>query len=114
MQELPGPIFKQDNVRPHTARVSQDCLRSFTTLPWPTRFTDLSPMEHVWGPLGRRAVHPMSLNELEARLQHIWNEMCQDTIQNLYASMPDRIESCIRALEGVQQLLNPPFFCLFL
>ncbi|GFT87060.1 hypothetical protein TNCV_1258251 [Trichonephila clavipes] len=39
----------------------------------------------------------MSLNELEARLQKMWNEMSQDIIQNLYASTPNRIASCICA-----------------
>ncbi|GFX63019.1 transposable element Tcb2 transposase [Trichonephila clavipes] len=34
MQWLPGAISQQDNVRPYTARVSQDCLRTVTTLPW--------------------------------------------------------------------------------
>ncbi|GFV58780.1 transposable element Tcb2 transposase [Trichonephila clavipes] len=43
--------------------------------------------------LGRRIGHPTSLNELEARLQQIWNEMSQDIIQNLYASIPDRMAS---------------------
>ncbi|GFV74550.1 transposable element Tcb2 transposase [Trichonephila clavipes] len=33
MQRLPGAIFQQDNSRPHTARVSQDCLRTVPTLP---------------------------------------------------------------------------------
>ncbi|GFV32297.1 DDE_3 domain-containing protein [Trichonephila clavipes] len=32
---LPGAIFQQDNARPHTARVAQDFLRYFQTLPWP-------------------------------------------------------------------------------
>ncbi|GFW95876.1 transposable element Tcb2 transposase [Trichonephila clavipes] len=41
-----------------------------------------------------------SLNELGARLQQISNEMCQDIIQNLYASMPDHIALCIRARGG--------------
>ncbi|GFS59447.1 transposable element Tcb2 transposase [Trichonephila clavipes] len=36
MQRLPGGIFQQDNTEPYTARVSQDCLRTVTTLPWPT------------------------------------------------------------------------------
>ncbi|GFW67795.1 uncharacterized protein TNCV_3871261 [Trichonephila clavipes] len=49
---------------------------------------------------GTLIVHPTTLDELEARLQQIGNEMSQDTIQNLYASMPDRIESCIRARGG--------------
>ncbi|GFV74906.1 transposable element Tcb2 transposase [Trichonephila clavipes] len=47
MQRLPGAIFQQDHARPHTARMSQDCLRTVTTLPWPTRFSDLSPIEHI-------------------------------------------------------------------
>ncbi|GFV64636.1 transposable element Tcb2 transposase [Trichonephila clavipes] len=44
---LPGAIFQQDNARPHTARVAQDFLRHFQTLPWPARSLDLSPVEHV-------------------------------------------------------------------
>ncbi|GFX02470.1 transposable element Tcb2 transposase [Trichonephila clavipes] len=44
---LPGSIFQQDNARPHTARVSQDFLRHFQTLPWQARSLDLSPVEHV-------------------------------------------------------------------
>ncbi|GFS73839.1 transposable element Tcb1 transposase [Trichonephila clavipes] len=96
-QRLPGAIFQQDNGHPHTARVSQDCLRTITTLPWPARSPDLSPIEKIWDHLGRRVGHPTSLNELEARLQQIWNGMSQDIIRNLYASMPDRIASCIRA-----------------
>ncbi|GFU08431.1 transposable element Tcb2 transposase [Trichonephila clavipes] len=56
--------------------------------------------EHIWDHLGWRVGHPTSLKELEARLQQIWNEMSQDIIQNLYASMPDRIASRIRARGG--------------
>ncbi|KFM57432.1 Transposable element Tcb2 transposase, partial [Stegodyphus mimosarum] len=82
MQRLPGAIFQQYNARPHTARVSQDCLRNVTTLPWPARTPDLSPIKHIWGHLGRRVGHPTSLNEHEARLQQIWNEMSQDIIEN--------------------------------
>ncbi|GFW16389.1 transposable element Tcb2 transposase [Trichonephila clavipes] len=40
-----------DNARPHTARVSQDCLRMVTTLLWPARSPDLSPIEHIWNHL---------------------------------------------------------------
>ncbi|GFX52085.1 transposable element Tcb1 transposase [Trichonephila clavipes] len=100
MQQSPGAIFQQDNARRHTARVSQDCLCTVTTFPWPSRSPDLSPVEHIWNHLGRRVGHPTSLNELEARLQQIWNEMSQDILQNLHASMPDHIVSCIRARGG--------------
>ncbi|GFX82749.1 transposable element Tcb2 transposase [Trichonephila clavipes] len=33
VQWLPGAIFQQDNACPQTARVSQDCLHTVTTLP---------------------------------------------------------------------------------
>ncbi|PRD29350.1 UNVERIFIED_CONTAM: Transposable element Tcb1 transposase [Trichonephila clavipes] len=91
MQWLPGAFFQQDN----TSRVSQDCLRTVNALPLPARSPDFSPIEYIWDHLGRRVGHPTSLNELETRLQQIWNEMSQDIIQNLYASMLDRIGSCI-------------------
>ncbi|GFW47351.1 transposable element Tcb1 transposase [Trichonephila clavipes] len=100
MQRLLGAIFQHNNARSNTARVSQNCLRTVTTLPWFSRSPDLSPIEHIWDHLGRRVGHPTSLNELEAKLQKIWNEMSQDIIQNLYTSMIDRIASCIRARGG--------------
>ncbi|GFV99769.1 transposable element Tcb1 transposase [Trichonephila clavipes] len=50
---LPGVIFQQDNDRPHTARVSQDCLPTVTTLPWPDLSPDLSPIQYIWDYLGR-------------------------------------------------------------
>ncbi|GFY33601.1 transposable element Tcb2 transposase [Trichonephila clavipes] len=34
---LPGAIFQHDNARPHAARVAQDFLRHFQTLPLPAR-----------------------------------------------------------------------------
>ncbi|GFU05505.1 transposable element Tcb2 transposase [Trichonephila clavipes] len=60
MQRLSGAIFQQDNARPHTARVSQDCLRTVTTLPWSDHSPNLSPIEYIWDHLGRRVGHPTS------------------------------------------------------
>ncbi|GFW24840.1 DDE_3 domain-containing protein [Trichonephila clavipes] len=42
-----GAIFQQDNARPHTARVAQDFLWHFLTLPWQARSPDLSPVKQV-------------------------------------------------------------------
>ncbi|GFV49902.1 transposable element Tcb2 transposase [Trichonephila clavipes] len=69
---LPGAIFQQDNTRPHMARVSQDCLRTVAILPWPARSLDLSPIEHMWDHLERRAGH----NTTEKRLSTpvLWDQ----------------------------------------
>ncbi|GFW71399.1 transposable element Tcb2 transposase [Trichonephila clavipes] len=40
MKRLPGAIFQEDNTRAHTARVSQDCLSTISTLLWPARYPD--------------------------------------------------------------------------
>ncbi|GFX44244.1 HTH_Tnp_Tc3_2 domain-containing protein [Trichonephila clavipes] len=48
LSSRPGAIYQQDNVRPHTARLSQQCLQGYDVLPpWPARSPDLSPIEHV-------------------------------------------------------------------
>ncbi|GFX40007.1 hypothetical protein TNCV_2272911 [Trichonephila clavipes] len=44
MGGLPGTIFQQDNARPYTARMSQEYIHHITTLPWPARSPDLSPI----------------------------------------------------------------------
>ncbi|GFU71795.1 HTH_Tnp_Tc3_2 domain-containing protein [Trichonephila clavipes] len=35
LSSRPGAIYQQDNVRPHTARLSQQCLQGYDVLPWP-------------------------------------------------------------------------------
>ncbi|GFV85604.1 transposable element Tcb2 transposase [Trichonephila clavipes] len=62
---LPGAIFQQDNARPHTARVAQDFLRHFQTLPWQACSPDLSPVEHVWDQLKRQMPSCHSVHDLE-------------------------------------------------
>ncbi|GFV50718.1 uncharacterized protein TNCV_2213791 [Trichonephila clavipes] len=56
MQRLPGTIFQHDNAQPHTARVSQDCLRIITPflgLPDPQICKQSSISEIIWdGELG--------------------------------------------------------------
>ncbi|GFX82609.1 HTH_Tnp_Tc3_2 domain-containing protein [Trichonephila clavipes] len=48
LSSRPGAIYQQDNARPHTARLSQQCLQGYDVLPWLARSPDLSPIEHVW------------------------------------------------------------------
>ncbi|GFV28741.1 transposable element Tcb2 transposase [Trichonephila clavipes] len=69
MARLPGAIFQQNNTQPHTARIPHVYLRHITTLPWPSRFPDLSPIEYIWDHLGWQVGQPTSWVELEACLQ---------------------------------------------
>ncbi|GFT25532.1 transposable element Tcb1 transposase [Trichonephila clavipes] len=47
MQWLPGSLFQRNNAWLHTARVSQDCLPTVTTLPWIASSPDLSLIEPI-------------------------------------------------------------------
>ncbi|UYV63751.1 hypothetical protein LAZ67_2005502 [Cordylochernes scorpioides] len=95
----PGLTFQQDNARPHTARVTMDCLQSFRTLPWPARSPDLSSIEHIWDVMGRRLQPSRKVDYLARQLETIWQEIPQHTIRNLYQSMTRRVAACIQATE---------------
>ncbi|GFX10123.1 transposable element Tcb2 transposase [Trichonephila clavipes] len=97
---LPGAIFQQDNARLHTARVDQDFLRHFQTLPWPARSPDLSPVEHVWNQLKRQMSSRHSVHDLELVVQDFWAHLPEDNIRYLINSTPDRVAACIAAEGG--------------
>ncbi|GFV95437.1 DUF4817 domain-containing protein [Trichonephila clavipes] len=65
---LPGAIFQQDNARPHTARVAQDFLRHFQTLPWPARSPDLFSVEHVGDKLKWQMPSCHSVHDLDCQV----------------------------------------------
>ncbi|GFT69283.1 transposable element Tcb2 transposase [Trichonephila clavipes] len=97
---LPGAIFQQHNALPHTARVAQDFLRHFQTLPWPARSPDLSPVVHVWDQLKRQIPSCHSAHDLELAVQNLWVLLPLDNIRCLINSMPDRVAACIAAEGG--------------
>ncbi|GFW83621.1 DDE_3 domain-containing protein [Trichonephila clavipes] len=66
LSSRPGAIYQQDNARPHTARLSQQCLQGYDVL---TRSPDLSPIENVWDALGRQ-LQPS--RDLTAQMQRLW------------------------------------------
>ncbi|GFV71533.1 transposable element Tcb2 transposase [Trichonephila clavipes] len=92
---LPRAIFQLDNALPHTARVAQDFLHLFQTLPWPARFPDLSPVEHVWNQLKRKMSSCHSVHDLELAVQDLWAHLPQDNIRCLINSMPDHVAASI-------------------
>ncbi|GFT37599.1 DDE_3 domain-containing protein [Trichonephila clavipes] len=102
------PVFQQDNALPHTARVAQDFLRHFQTLPWPARSPDLSPVEHVWDQLKRQMPSCHSVHDLELAVQDLWAYLPQDNIRCLINSMPDREAARIAAGGGPTRYLSCP------
>ncbi|GFX05299.1 transposable element Tc1 transposase [Trichonephila clavipes] len=97
---LPGAIFQQDNSRRHTARVAQDFLRHFQTLPWPACSPDLSPVEHEREQLKRQMLWCPPVHDLELAVQDLWAHLPQDKIRCLINSMPDLVEACTAAGGG--------------
>ncbi|GFV40997.1 transposable element Tcb2 transposase [Trichonephila clavipes] len=95
-----GAIFQQVNARPHTARVAQDFLRHFQTLPWPDHSPDLSPAEHDWDQLKRQMSSCHSVHDLELAVQDLWAHPLQNNIRCLINSMPDSVTVCIAAGGG--------------
>ncbi|GFW49907.1 transposable element Tcb2 transposase [Trichonephila clavipes] len=100
LSSRPGAIYQQDNARPHTARLSQQCLQGYDVLPWPSRSPDLSPIEHVWNALGRQLQPSQDTGELTAQMQRLWQDLPQGVISDLIESMPRRISACIAARGG--------------
>ncbi|GFV95254.1 transposable element Tcb2 transposase [Trichonephila clavipes] len=75
------------------ARVAQDFLRHFQTLPRPARSPDLSPVE-------RQIPSCHSVHDLELAAQDLWAHLPQDNIKCLINSMPNRVAACIAAGGG--------------
>ncbi|GFX00198.1 DDE_3 domain-containing protein [Trichonephila clavipes] len=96
---LPEEIFQQYNARSNTARVAQDFLRHFQTLPWPDP-PEFSPVEHVWDELKRQMPSCHFVHDLELAVQELWAHLPQDNIRCLINSMPDHVASCIAARGG--------------
>ncbi|GFS56186.1 transposable element Tcb2 transposase [Trichonephila clavipes] len=91
---------KQDNASPHTARVAQDFLHHFQTLPFPARSPYLSPVEHVWDQQKRQMPSCHSVHDLQLAGQDLLAYLPQDNTRCLINSMPDRVAVCIAAGGG--------------
>ena len=83
LQELENSIFQQDNARPHTARVTMEYLHNSNVdmVPWPSRSSDLSLIEHIWDMIGRTLndlqPSPHSSDVHQRRISESWDSIPQ-------------------------------------
>ena len=109
--------YQQDNAGVHTSKNRrrndpgfvpmmewfQD--QGINLLDWPSCSPDLNPVEYLWGILVRRIYannrQYQTVQELKNALQQAWNNIDNQTIQNLVQSMPNRIFQVIERRGGV-------------
>ncbi|GFT91419.1 protein CNPPD1 [Trichonephila clavipes] len=90
-------VFQDDNAQPLRARLVENMLEAETIqlMEWPACSPDLNPIEYVWYMLGRRIAArprlPATVRDLENALLEEWNSIPQSLIDNLIASMANRI-----------------------
>jgi hypothetical protein len=108
----PSYSFMQDNAPIHTAGKVKDFLeehRITLLYGWPPYSPDLNPIEHIWWHLKIRVFEMFpevakdksqseyARQRLESCLQAAWDTLDKGLFDNLYESMPSRIEACIQA-----------------
>lgn len=100
-------IYQHDGATPHTAKKTKKFLKDegIDVMSWPARSPDLNPMENLWGIMVQRVYDGgkqyATLAELKVALQKAWDDIDQKTLDDLLASMPNRLTQCIE-LKGMK------------
>jgi hypothetical protein len=91
------PIFQQDGAGIHTARIVKAWLneRNISTIEWPAKSPDLSPIENVWDELamfvyenGRQF---LSRDDLKRQILKSWSELDDEKLCSLMKTMEKRL-----------------------
>ena len=97
-------IFQQDNASCHMTKVTKPwfAAQNLEILSWPSRSPDLNPIENIWAQIDRQLAKdpPKNIVDLEAELNRHWYDFPREKCIKLIESMPDRVNSCIKARGG--------------
>ncbi|GFY31722.1 HTH_Tnp_Tc3_2 domain-containing protein [Trichonephila clavipes] len=93
----PGLIFQQDNAKPHTSRVTMNCLTASQTLPWPARslssrtclYVALYHIHHIWHSRERFRQSGQPVGRLR--------KTCKNAISRAIPVSFDRVDTSIAA-----------------
>ncbi|CAO4381249.1 unnamed protein product [Caenorhabditis nigoni] len=95
-------IFQQDNAPIHKSNSTLAWLaaKGIKDMKWPACSPDLNPIENLWGILARRVYKNgrqfNSIQELKDAVQEEWDRVTSVELQNLVASMPNRVCEVIK------------------
>ena len=81
-------------------------------LTWPPRFSDLNPMENVYGEMGRALKNQKSksLEELYENVKNFWYSFAKEKIEKYISTMPKR---CQQVIKNKDIILNISKICYF-
>ena len=89
--------FMHDNAAVHASRATKDWFvaAKIPVLDWPAISPDMNPIENIWGIMAREVYadgkHYENIRELENAVKCSWNNVSDNIIKNLLASMPKRM-----------------------
>ena len=99
-------LLMHDNAPPHTALITRDHLQNLgiPVLPWPSKYPDLNPIEHIWDELERRLQarqnRPNNVAELRLALVEEWNAVPRERVRRVICSMRCRCQAVVAAAGG--------------
>ncbi|GFU99554.1 transposable element Tcb1 transposase [Trichonephila clavipes] len=109
-------LYQDNNAPIHTAKIVQEWFAEHEGevghLDWLPQSPDLNIIEHLWGylesKLRARFPPPSTISALETALHEEWLHISLQVVNDLYASIPRRIQSVIQS-KGVQLPINKAF-----
>jgi len=96
-------IFQHDGSKVHVADIINSYFeeRNIKLLSWPPKSPDINIIENLWAYLKNKLKASYSnTGELEEDIVNIWENIPSDLIENLYDSIPERIQAVIDSEGG--------------
>ena len=96
-------VFQEDNSPIHTCKLAKQWKESIgmVSLQWPPNSPDLNPIEHIWYILKitiqKMTPRPMTVPDMTIALRKAWDDLDENTMNNLVESMSSRIAAVIEA-----------------
>jgi transposase len=102
----PDVVMQEDNAPWHTAKLVRAYLdkQKVKRLQWPAQSPDLLPIENLWKQIKsiirKRRHRVRNVGMMETALAEIWPTISKDALLKLNASMPNRLNACIKNKGG--------------